>query len=79
MRSQEKTVQARMLQELTVFGVRPTKCFSTSRGSMFRARRDNNSQLAHVACPIHSVYLCYLKTSDSLFSCYSKCNEMGEG
>lgn len=33
-----ETVQARMLQELEVFGVRPTKCFGTSRGSVLSVR-----------------------------------------
>ena len=59
-----------------VSGVRATKWFT--------ARKDNNSQLpglisTHLVYPIHSLYSRHHKTPNSLFSCYSKCNEMGEG
>lgn len=60
-----------------MFGVRPTKCFSASRGSMLSAGKDDHPQL-HLLL----VYLVHLSSAStptilaiSLFSCSSKCNE----
>ena len=82
--SLEKTVQAKMLQELEgVWGQSHQGVQCLQGLSVWHPERQQlptlRPMLALLVCPSHSLYSHHLQTPDSLFSCCSKCNEMGEG
>lgn len=63
-------------------GLRPSKCFSATRGSVLSASKDNSQLqacISSLACPVHSLYSRHLKTPDSLVQLLFKVQRNGGG